>query len=391
MRADFKIVLFFAALVFFSGQCREPFTPPQMATEAHYLVVEGFINAGGGPTTFTLSRTRSIRDTGYAPIGGVTPPIYELGAQVTVEDDQGNTYNLPELVNGQYGGVILPIDDARKYLLHINTGDKEYVSSLVSVVPAPAIDSVYWDLQNDGVQVYFDSYNTGDVTRYYRWTYRETWEFHTPLISGYRYIVPETTVVRRTPEEQVHVCWRSDASNRILIGNTAKLSDNSLSRARLGFIPVHNEKLSVLYSTKVKVFSLSKDEFEFWQRMKKNTEEMGTIFAPQPSTVRGNIQCITDPDEPVIGYVGARSVAERRIFIDNDELPYDWNQPQFCELDTVPNIPDSLAYYLSSGYNVPLEAVLGRGGPEPIGYATAPRPCADCTIRGTTTKPPFWP
>ncbi len=390
MNTHSKILSCCTALVLFLWGCREPFTPPKAATKAHYLVVEGFINAGSGPTTFTLSRTRSIRDTGYAPIGGVTPPVYELGAEVTVEDDQGNSYSLPEMEDGQYGGVVLPVNDQRKYRLHIHTGGKEYLSSFVSVVPAPAIDSVYWDLQNDGVQVYFDSYNTGKVTKYYRWTYTETWEFHSTLISHYRFNSSDTTVVRRTPAEQVHVCWQSDVSTHILIGNTAKLSDNSLSKAKLAFIPTHSEKLSVLYSTKVEVFSISADEFEFWQRMKRNTEEMGTIFAPQPSTVRGNMKCITDPAEPVIGYVGARSLAQKRIFIDNQELPFSWNQPEFCRKDTIPNIKDSLVFYLAYGNNVPLEGILGRG-PQPTDYITSSRSCADCTVRGTTEKPPFWP
>src|SRR5699024_3176408 len=153
-------------------------------------------------------------------------------------------------------------------------------------------------------------------------------------------------------------------------------SDNSLSKAKLAFIPTHSEKLSVLYSTKVEVFSISADEFEFWQRMKRNTEEMGTIFAPQPSTVRDNMKCITDPAEPVIGYVGARSLAQKRIFIDNQELPFSWNQPEFCRKDTIPNIKDSLVFYLAYGNNVPLVGILGRG-PQPTDYITSSRSCAD--------------
>lgn len=383
-----KTKWFLLFLSIFLWGCRESFTPPQAATKAHYLVVEGFINAGHGPTTFMLSRTRSIRDTGYAPIGGTTPPIYELDAQVTVEDDQGNSYNLPELADGRYGGISLPINDQRKYRLHIRTNNEEYVSSFVSVAPAPVIDSVYWELQNDGVQVYFDSYNTGDITRYYRWTYEETWEFHTTLISRLKFVDSNDTVVPRTPEEQVHVCWNSAKSTDILIGNTAKLSDNSLSRARLAFIRMHSKKISVLYSIKANVFSLSEDEFEFWQRMKRNTEEMGTIFAPQPSTVRGNIKCISNPGEPVIGYVGARATAQKRIFIDNNELPARWNQIQPCRRDTIPNIKDSLDFYLG-GYYIPLNPIFGRGGI--VAYEVTSKPCADCTVSGTTVKPPFWP
>lgn len=378
-------ILFFLLL---SWGCREPFTPPQVAVSDHYLVVDGFINAGNGPTVFTLSRTRSIRDTGYS---GITPPIYEENARVTIEDDQGNSFDLPEEEDGRYGNVQIPVNDQRKYRIHIVTaGHKEYVSSFVNISPQPVIDSIYWESERDGVHIYFDSYNTENITRYYRWTYSETWEIHTTRISRFKFISGKDTVVSRTPEEDVHICWNTKRSTNILIGNTAKLSNNSLSRAALAFIPVHSEKLSVLYSIKAEVSSLDKDEFEFWQRMKQNTEEMGTIFAPQPSTVRGNIKCVSDPEEPVIGYVGARAQAEKRIFISNRQLPFGWNQIQQCKLDTVVNNKDSLRMYLGGGYYIPVNAVLGRGsGIKAFEYTT--RYCADCTVRGTTTKPPFWP
>lgn len=376
-------------VVFFWG-CKEPFTPPRTAATAHYLVVEGAINAGGLPTTFTLSRTRSIRDTGYEAAGGLVPTIYESGAQVAVEDDQGQHYDLREQGDGRYGGIPLPIDEQRKYRLHITTTGKEYVSSFVPVISAPAVDSVYWQAQNDGVHVYFDAYNPEDATRYYRWTYEETWEIHTRIITEFKYNAKDTTVVRRTPEDgEVHICWNSRQSTDILVGNTVKLKNNSLSKAALAFVPLHDEALSVLYSLDVKVFALSEEEFEFWLRMKENTEQMGTIFSPQPSLLSGNIQCLTDPAEPVIGYISARAATERRIFIRNDQLPSGWNRPPDCKMFNVPAIKDTMAYYMGGGAFVPVVEKREQG--VVTGYDVVNRPCADCRVRGVTEKPPFWP
>lgn len=390
-------ILFALSLLFLWG-CRESFTPPKKATEAHYLVVEGFINADGGQTVFMLSRTRSLRDTGYTPIGGVTPPVYETGARVAVEDNQGNTFPLSELDEGKYGAAHLSINPQNEYRLTIETKNgKKYQSAFVSVSPTPVIDSVYWKLQSDGVRVYFDSYNKEGVTRYYRWTYEETWEIHTKYHSQLIYRDEDTSIIERPPDQYVDVCYPEHQSNRILIGNTAKLTDNSLSGAEVTLIPNHDQKLGVLYSVLLKVYAISKDEFEFWERMKKNTEEMGTIFAPQPSTVRGNMTCVSHPGEPVIGYVSVHSAsAKKRLFIHNDELPSDWNINWYqCQLFNVVNNKDSIKrqYFMGQPpfYFTPVKPIKNLRGVV-TAYEIARRHCADCTASGgTTTKPSFWP
>ncbi|MDO3626770.1 DUF4249 family protein [Mucilaginibacter sp. BT774] len=63
------------------------------------------------------------------------------------------------------------------------------------------------------------------------------------------------------------------------------------------------EKLSVEYSILVKQYALSADAYKFYANLKKNTEQLGSIFDAQPSAIRGNIHFVTTPAEPVIGYL----------------------------------------------------------------------------------------
>ena len=48
---------------------------------------------------------------------------------------------------------------------------------------------------------------------------------------------------------------------------------------------------------------------------------MGSLFDSQPSQLKGNIFNVTNPDEMVIGFVSAGTITEKRIYINNFEIP----------------------------------------------------------------------
>jgi hypothetical protein len=83
----------------------------------------------------------------------------------------------------------------------------------------------------------------------------------------------------------------------------------------------YGQQLSVLYSIFVRQYALTEDGYNFLSLMQSNTESLGTIFDPQPSQLKGNIQCLTNPNEPVVGYVSAGTVQQQRIFISRNQLP----------------------------------------------------------------------
>src|SRR6202035_1342987 len=100
------------------------------------------------------------------------------------------------------------------------------------------------------------------------------------------------------------------------------------------FIEAGSEKLSVEYSILVDQYALTQGAYQFLQEMKMNAEETGSIFDPQPSELNGNIHCLTNPAEEVIGYLSISSVQSSRIFISNSDLP-SWDYRSPCTLDTV--------------------------------------------------------
>ena len=148
----------------------------------------------------------------------------------------------------------------------------------------------------------------------------------------------------------------------------------------LAFIATGSEKLSYIYSLKVKQFVMDSVGYAFFRLLKKNTEETGSIFDPQPGNLKGNIVNLNDPLEMVVGYIGAGNSSEKREFF---SIPWNY-QPNCSEMILVPNIKDSLDYYFSEGEYWPVGKDVG-------GWISSLGRCVDCRTRGTNIKPDFWP
>ncbi|HET7897911.1 MAG TPA: DUF4249 domain-containing protein, partial [Flavisolibacter sp.] len=350
---------------------------PLRQTDVSLLVVEGTLNAGQGPTNITLSRTVKINDTAK-----LKP---ELHAFVMVEDRNGVSIPFGETGNGNYSNPQLPLVIGQDYRLRIRTGNKEYLSDFVTAKQTPAIDSISWKKADDGLTLYANAHDDGNNTLYYKWNYDETWEIRSYYNAGYQWVGGTTIQAMNYPYPN-HFCWKYAKSTNILLGSTAHLQKDVVSEAPLNFIVSGSDKLSVRYSILVRQQALAKPAYEYFQLMKKNTESIGSIFDPQPSELKGNIRCVTNPEEGVIGYVTAATIVEKRKFITAEEA--NWVYRQDCPFFLVKNHPDSIRLWVPS--YLPFDAELGLFG-NIIGYYMSDAQCVDCRYRGgDVNRPSYW-
>src|ERR1700744_2861153 len=287
----FYIISFLAIVI---TSCKKPYTPTIVSSNSNYLVVEGVINSGQDSTIINVSRTVNIADAMTAKP--------ELGAQVLVESDQNVTYSIPEIGKGIYASPALNLDNTHKYHLYIKTSDgKEYASDAEAVKPTPPIDSIGFITQSNGIQLYINTHDDNNATRYYHWEYTETWNFHAKYQTSL--ITDGTKLVARLPAQQIYTCFANQVSSTILLGSSAKLAKDVIYQSPITQVASTSEKLETKYSILVKQYALTSEAYNFWQNLKKNTEDLGTIFSTQPSEISGNIHCITNPSEPVVGYI----------------------------------------------------------------------------------------
>jgi hypothetical protein len=381
-----RICIFTFLLAIAFASCRKPYNPPPVKSTSGYLVVEGVINVGADSTTIKLSRTVNLSNNNV-----VNP---ETGAAVTVESNQGATYSLAEISPGHYAVPALNLSVANQYRLRIKTANNEtYLSDFVPVVITPPIDSIGFNIVNNpvaGIQIYANTHDATGNAKYFRWDYDETWAFHSKYVSYW--ISNGSTLVQRLQDQDISTCFTNDVSSDIVISSTAKLKQDILSQAPIAFIPSTSEKIGTRYSILLHQYSITGDAYNFWTSLKTNTEQLGSIFDAQPSQLQTNIHNLNNGN-PAIGYVSACTVTSKRVNISNSQLPA-WipTYPYQCEEDTVRTY--TFEFYNNLVYP-PITLIatgpppLPRGAiPDKLGYSTPI--CVDCTLRGTTTIPPFF-
>jgi len=360
--------------------CKEPYKPSLNEINEHLLVVEGLINLGPEPTIIKLSRTASVVEKGnFFP---------ELRAKISIEGNNNQTYNLVETTSGTYQSGILNLDPLQKYRLHIITKGNEYVTDFLEARVSPPIDSVGWTVKPEGLQIYVNTHDNMKKSRYYRWEFEETWIFHAPF---YSLLVWENGGIRNRDDyyENIYKCWNSGASSKIVLGSSIKLTDDIIHKQPVILIPDDSEKLTEKYSILVKQYTLTKEAFDFWENLRKNTENLGSIFDVQPSQLTGNVRNVKNPKEPVLGYISIGNIQTKRIFVSATELPLNWKPKasSTCLSPDTIRIADAFKEF-STGIYVPISALTNDGGT--YAYLVSSPQCTDCTLRGTKQKPAFW-
>jgi hypothetical protein len=371
---------FFGVLLVLLSGCVDKFEPNVISAPERYLVVDGFINLNG-VTTIRLSRTQSLTATA-AP-----PP--ETQATAAIRDEAGTAYALTEQQPGVYTSTALTLPAAHRYQLSLRTAaGREYLSDLVEGRQTPAIDSVTWDVEARGVQIYVNSHDASNNTRYYRWDYTETWEFHSAYNSSLEYV--NGAMQLRT--ENIYNCWGTANSTDIKLSSTVRLSQDVVSRFPLTLLPANSMKLGHRYSILVRQYAQTAEEHAYWELLQKNTENIGTLFDPLPSQLTGNVHSLSDVDEPVIGYVGAATAVEQRLFIVSTQLP----RTRFATGYETCSAPDTIlmkdvATHFSNPALLPVYPIYFPMSNMLLGYAGSSASCLDCRLRGTNQKPSFWP
>lgn len=396
--------VFSVIIVFFLCTCIDPYSPKLKGYES-LLVVDGLITDEAASYTVRLSRTTREQDA---------VPVQVPDASVYISDDNGNTAGLISAGDGTYrtDSNSFRGETGRNYTLHIITSDgNEYKSDPATMQPVSDIDSIYFgreqELVNngsetqDGIMIYLDSKNNLNNS-YLRWDFEEIWKFRVPTPKKFDYI-NDTTIL---PVKNVNaVGWKENRSSNVLIRSLFPEGGAGIVKEPLNFVaPEMSDRLSVQYSIMVRQYSVSMEEYEFWNSMIKVNNSGADIFASQPFPVLSNIHNIDNPGELVLGYFQVSAVKQRRKYITFNEiksleLPLYHYQCQRIEKEPkdykmpwgVPPTWDDVyrMFCINTGFDfveplyIPGTIVLSK-------LVFASPECADSEVTGTLIKPDFW-
>jgi len=369
--------------------CVDSYSPPVKDSDIDYLVIDGFLNSGVGPTTIKLTHTLNIKDGGKARV--------EKGALLTVEGTDNSKVALAESQTGVYSISQLSLKKSEKYRLRVKTVDNtEYISEYLEVKKTPPIDGVVWSATDEGVQINVNTHDPSGNTRYYQWEFEETWHYRSEFCTNLQY--KNGTISYMDPYIDIHDCWRNEKPvDKTHIASSFRLSEDVIYHYPLTFVPAASGKMGVQYSILVRQHALSKDGYSYYDRLKKNTEQLGSIFDAQPSDLTGNFQSV-NKEKIAIGFLSIYDIEEKRIFITKEELPASFGvlPREYCfqfTIDSTANYVRELTQYYDAGLILPINPPDST--PMHITLLNipyAPKGCVDCrTAAGTNVKPSFWP
>jgi hypothetical protein len=374
------------------GGCVDPYLPEVVSANANYLVVDGFIN-GNGRTRIRLSRSENVAAT--------TAPPVQKGATIYIVDDAGQRYAVPETsVAGVYRSDSLLLNPVRRYQLRISLGAASYASDLMPLKVTPDFDQLALVRQDGQYQLTLGTHDARGQSRYYRWNYTETWEFN----SAYNSVIELKKGVIRPRTTPIYTCWHTEQPTFIRQASTVSLSQDVIANYVLNSFSDRSERLKIRYSVLVTQYAESAEEFAYNEVLRKNTEAVGTVNDPLPSQLTGNVHRLDNPQEPVLGFVGAHTLTVRRLFATAASLglPQGWQfeDPyakciEIEELvpdpeDKFPNVLHIPQTRVFNGPDYVPTRYKGVLGADTIGYYGSTRECVDCRVRGSNMKPAFW-
>jgi hypothetical protein len=393
-----RLLLLLPVSVLIMFSCREPFDPEINPADLSVLVVEGYLDTEGIPTTLKLSFTKSITEddasssSSFFPGTGMVIDSRVYGANIFLESSTGGDYFLTEQGEGTYL-FENNIPENEVYQLHIQLKDgKSYTSFEMQPIITPKIQDIGFERNEDGVEVYITTQGDKNADKFL-WTFTETWAFRPKIVSPYIYRVETGKVDLRTQEERIDLCFNSKFNSDLLLETSTRFEDQFVFRKSITQIPVGDEKISYRYSILISQEAIDQKASEFWEIMRKNSSDLGSIFSPLPSNIRGNITQDQDPTTPVIGYISMGTVRQERLYIDFREvLPWrlDVSVYSGCVISRDSVVVADYDAAFRSGNILPVSEYIPDGAINPTAYFSAPRFCSDCTLRGSNVKPDFW-
>lgn len=296
-----KILFIF---VFIANSCVEPYSIDFKQT-FNVLMVEAELTDSGEPQKIYISNSQYInQNLSKEPV---------LGLLVEVDINRNERLKLREATDGSY---VFPenfkpkIGDSFQLFFQKPNGQK-YQSGVETLVASPEIDRVYDVFELKGTQafgktvpsnnVFVDFTDTNQGANYYSWTWT-LWEKQNVCFSNDFYDL--------YCEKE---CYEILQSQEIAVFNDRFYDGKTVEGKLIAKIPYYQENGALL---EIKQNAISAEAYSFLKQLQDLTQNNGTFADTPPQIIGGNIRCVSDPSEIVVGMFMVKGVQSKHYWLD---------------------------------------------------------------------------
>jgi hypothetical protein len=321
------------------ASCQEPYSMNDLVGGKKIPVIQGSITNESGPYEVNLLWASSFgSDKAADPIEDATVYIF---------DDMGNQEPLAMSTSGYYKTTT---DDykgicGRTYTLHVELPNGDiYESTPTKLDTVPMTYSLYGEVGTledyttdsygnisteiyKGVHYYVDMASNTTQQQYYYFSIR---------------MITQTIIA--DPPEYVPVYWQTISYLNTIPNIKATIENNNeqiVKEHELGFLRYIRKGISRIpkgWILLIRIYSVSSEIYNYYQSIMKQLNSDTQIFDPIPSQINGNMKCLSDTTQIVLGVfeVAAKYSKNIGVFwksgmedIEQIELPIDYEGPSF--------------------------------------------------------------
>lgn len=305
-----------------------------------------------------------------------------------VEDSNGIRYYGVAQGDGVYSVDMTDAKPGPEYRLRVDiSGGRSYASSWMHGAGTCYADDLTCSISADRkkLQLLLSMHSDEESSRHFRYRYSEDWEFHT-IKNAVMYYDPNAHSVEYYSSGDVtnYFCWNHEGSRGINLATTEDMTGTELIDFPIRAYGNNDRRFSYIYRIILEIYSVSEESYDYYEHLKEMSEYDGSLFAPTPSEVRGNIRCLDDDDEIVYGYVAVAEPARIERYFYSKDLKFfvDPDDRISYEDKTFPEYEWYMAYMTGwrPYYNKTMVGVLWTNAR-----------CVDCRkLGGTKQRPENW-
>ena len=279
------------------NSCTEPFIIEDSEVPDEALVIEASITNENKFQEIYLSKAFKLNSETEAP---------ETNATVYIEDENKTVFTFNETTPGTYVSASkFSAQSGVNYKLFItkSSGEK-YESKTEKTTSNSQIEdiSVKSDTGIEGnseFRMYVKSYDPTGASKYYRYTYEETYKIIAPNWKGSEAVVINNRVeIKAKTDLNQKICYKTIKSNTIIQEKTTSLTED-----RVNFlvrrIPFNDFKVSHRYSLLVKQHVQSYEAYTYYATLNKFSNASDLLSQSQPGFINSNVQSVTNSNEKV--------------------------------------------------------------------------------------------
>lgn len=308
MKHSYKLIIILLTLV----GCQEPVQLETPSIDDKILTVDGFITTEVKNHIISLKSSSKFNNNDVSVFDPLTT------ADVEIVDDNGQSFPLENLFNGDYRtSRDFGAEEGISYSLRIELDGNVYQSAFETVPAAASITDIYAQresiqsltdgniVENEVVSYYID-YRAPGQNSFSIFDWVAIWEYYSPARAN------------GTPV----VCYPVDAAR----GLTGITNNIGLSTLDLNDVPVAqlnlNFKFDYLHNMEVILYTITEQAHTFHSKVLAQRDLSGSVFDASPIQIAGNVRSTSNPDLLVFGFFGAFNVSKRRIFTRGSDFDF---------------------------------------------------------------------